>query len=286
LQNVAVISDSLSCIPRQLIDRYGIVIVPIRIIVQGKVYRDMVDITPSEAYELFLKNSDQFSTSPSSPGQYIEAYRESAKFARSILCVTVSARISTAYNVARLARDQAKSHSPDLDIVVLDSQTVTASEGFIALAAAKVAAEGEELGEVVKAAERVREKVSFFAFLDTVKHVYRTGRAPKIAADVASMLDIKPILTTSAGAVRLKTIARNREQGENRLLEIMRARVGDAPVHVAVMHAYAPERAERLKQRVSCAFDCVELLVCEFSPVMGYATGTDALGLAFYAEEA
>ena len=64
----------------------------------------------------------------------------------------------------------------------------------------------------------------------------------------------------------------------------MRDKVGQSPVHVAVMHAYAPEEGERLKERIAADFNCAELWITEFSPVMGYATGTGTLALAFYAE--
>jgi len=165
---------------------------------------------------------------------------------------------------------------------VLDSQTATAAQGFIALAAARLAQEGKALDEVVKTAEEVRDKVTFIALLDTIEHVYRTGRIPKVASKVGSKLNIKPILTSSSGLIKFKGIARNRAQGTNRMLEIMREKVGSNPVHVAVMHAYVPEEAEQLKQRISTEFNCAELWLTEFSPVMGYATGTGTLGIAFY----
>jgi DegV family protein with EDD domain len=166
----------------------------------------------------------------------------------------------------------------------MDSKTVTAAEGFVALAGARAAQEGKDLTEVMRMAEQVRDKVAFFAFLDTVRYVYRTGRIPKVAANIGSMLNIRPILTSSSGLVRFKTIARNKEHGINRLLEIMKDKVGKNPVHVAVMHAYAPDDAEKLRERISSEFHCVELWVTEFSPVMGYATGTGTLGIAFYEE--
>jgi len=242
----------------------------------------MVDMTPSEAYEMFLKDPDSFNTSPSSPGHFLEAYREASQQAKNILCITLSARLSTGYDMARVAKEEAKTELADVSIEVMDSQNVTAAEGFIALAAARAAAEGKDLSEVIKIAEEVREKVTFILLLDTIRHVYRTGRIPKVASKVGSVLNIKPILTSGSGLVRFKGVARNREQGLKYLLEALRNKVGQSPVHIAVMHAYSPDEAERLKERVSSEFNCVELWVTEFSPVMGYATGTGTIGFAFY----
>ena len=284
MPKVAIVTDSISCLTKELIESYQIGIVPIRLLVQGKVYRDMVDMTPSEAYEMFLKDPDSFNTSPASPGHFLEAYREASKHAKNILCITLSARLSTGYDMARVAKEEAKTELADVFIEVLDSQNVTAAEGFIALAAARAAAEGKGLAEVIKTAEEVREKVTFIILLDTIRHVYRTGRIPKVASQVGSMLNIKPILTSGSGLVRFKGVARNREQGMNHLVETMRNKVGQSPVHVAVMHAYAPDEAERLKERISAEFNCTELWVTEFTPVMGYATGTGTIGFAFYKE--
>jgi DegV family protein with EDD domain len=281
---VAIVADSICCIPREMVKQYGITIAPIPISFQGKIYRDWVDITPSEAYELFLEEPESFKTAGASPGIFLEAYRQASKRAKNILCVTLSAKLSGACDAAKQAIEEAKKELPELSVEVLDSETVTAAEGFVALAGARAAEMGKSLAEVVKAAEEMRYKVTFLAMLETIRHIYRTGRIPKIAAVAGSMLNIKPILTTSGGIVRFVTAARSRERGIDKMLKIMRNRVGQRPVHVAVMHAYAPDEAEKLEKRVAAEFNCTELWVTEFSPVMGYATGTGTLGLAFYTE--
>jgi DegV family protein with EDD domain len=282
---VAIVADSIACLTREQVEQYGITIAPIPVSFQGKIYRDWVDITPSEAYELFLKDPESFKTAGASPGIFIEAYHEASKRAKNILCVTLSAKLSGACEAAKQAVEEVKSELPQLSVTVVDTKTVTAAEGFVALAAAQAAEEGKSLAEVVKAAEEMMDKITFLALLDTIRHIYRTGRIPKIAAMAGAVLNIKPVLTVSSGIVRFITAARSRERGIDKMLKIMRNRVGQKPVHVAVMHAYAPDDAEKLKERVAAEFNCAELWVTEFSPVMGYATGTGTLGLAFYSED-
>jgi DegV family protein with EDD domain len=285
MQKVAIVTDSIACLTKEMVEQYQIVIVPIRLLVQGKVYRDLVDMTPSEAYELFLQDPESFNTSPASPGHYLEAYHEASNQTKDILCITLSSKLSTGYDMACVAKEQARNELPQVSIEVLDSQVVTAAQGFVALSAARTAVEGKDLAEVVRAAEEVRSRVTFLLLMDTIRYIYRTGRIPKVAAQVGSVLNIKPILTMSSGLVRFAGAVRNRERGIDRVLQMMRDRVGQSPVHVAVMHAYAPEEAERLKERVSSEFNCAELWITEFSPVMGYATGTGTLGFAFYKED-
>jgi DegV family protein with EDD domain len=284
MQKVTVVTDSLACLTKELAAKYGIKIVPLNIHFDGKIYKDWVDIAPKQAYELFLKAPEAWGTSAPSPGEFLKVFRKAGKRIKNILCVTASARVSATIDAARLARKQAKAEFPRVSIEVMDSQMATAAEGLVALAAAKAAKAGKSLAEVAKTAEEVRSKVSFLAFLDTIRYVYRSGRIPKIAAQAGSLLNIKPLLTMSSGVVRFMGASRSREVGIERMLKIMRDRVGQKPVHVAVMHAYALEEAQKLKERVASAFNCAEIWISEFSPLMGYATGTGTLGLAFYAE--
>jgi DegV family protein with EDD domain len=281
---VAIVTDSLGCLTKELVEQYGIRIVPANLYFENKVYKDWVDITPTEAYELFLKNPESFKTSPASPADYLEAYRELSQQTRSILCVTISAKLSVMYNAALEAKERAEVEFPQTSVEVLDSTVAVTAEGFVILAAARAAEEGKDLAEVVKAAEEMRDKVGFIFLLDTVRYIYRTGRMPKIAALAGSILNIKPLLTTSSGVVHFIGAVRSRERGIEKMLNVVRNKVGQNPVHVAVTHAYALDEAQRLKERVVSEFNCVELWISEFSPLLGYATGTGTLGLAFYKE--
>lgn len=243
-----------------------------------------MDITPSEAYKLFLQDPDSFKTSAASPEECLNAFRAAAGRATSIMCLTVSTRLSTMFNVANDARELARSELPGTTIEVMDTLSATPSEGMVALAAARAVEEDRDLPAVEHIAETVRDRVQALVLLDTIKHVYRSGRIPKIASQLGSALNIRPILTVK-GAVHFSGMVRSREQGIERILQMAREKVGTRPVRMAVFHAYAPDEAEKLKERVLAEFNCIEVWLSEFSPVMGYACGTGTVGMAFYAED-
>lgn len=256
--------------------------VPIKILFEEKIYCDGVDLAPSEAYQLLAKAPDHFSTSPSSPSDYIGIFRELATKGQDILYLAVSSKLSTVFNVASMAAEQVRQELPQSTIEIMDSKNATASQGFVTIAAAQAAAIGDELGEVIKIASIVRERVHFLLALDTIRHAYRTGRIPKIATQMGSLLGVKPLLTISDGVVHMVGIIRTKQKGVERLIKTMRRKVGNQPVHVAVMHTAVPEEAEGLRQRISAEFNCVELFITEVSPIIGYAIGPGALGFAFY----
>jgi DegV family protein with EDD domain len=279
---VTVITDSVACIPNQQAKQYGIRIVPIKILFEDKVYRNGVDLAPSEAYQLLAKAPDYFSTSSSSPSDYADIFHELAAKEQDILCITVSSKLSTVFNVANLAAEQVRQELPRCTIEVMDSYNATASQGFVALAAAQSAARGNGLDQVIKVAETVKQRVQFFLALDTVSHAYRTGRVPKVATQVGSMLGVKPLLTISDGVVHLIGVVRTKRKGVERIVKIMKREVGDQPLHAAVMHTAVPEEAEVFRQRISGEFNCVELLLTEVSPIIGYSIGPGSIGIAYY----
>ena len=285
MRRVAVIADSIGCIPRDMIEAYGIEVVAPNIYRNGSVYRDWLDITASQAYRLLQKDPDAFTTAAPSPGDLADVYRKVSQTAESLLCITLSSKVSTLYDAAVAAKELVKDELSSTAIEVLDSRTCTGAEGFVVMGAARAASEGKDLAESIGAAMSVRDRVDLLFVLDTVRYACRTGRVPKFASQVGSLLDVKPVLGWRDGAARFKGMTRSKDKGIDQIVGLMHSRVGGKQVHVAVHHTDSEEEGEKLKERVGKEFDCVELWLTEFSPIMGYATGRGALGLAFYAEK-
>lgn len=285
MHKVSIVTDSIACMPQQVVEKHGIHVVAPYIYFDGKALRDGIDISPSEAYQLLREAPDLFSTSGPAPSDYVEAYRKAAHGAEAILCITLSTKVSSTHNSAVAAKEQMNREMPHMPIEVVDSRTCTGAEGFVVLAAIDALSQGMDLAGAVKAAEDRREKVDLVFVLETMRHAYRTGRIPKFAAQVGSWLDVRPVITWKDGVAHFKCVTRNHEKGVNILIEWMRKTVGDSRVHVAVHHADCPEEGQRLMERVGSEFDCVEIWLTEFSPIMGYCTGSGTLGLAFHSED-
>ncbi len=284
--DIAIIADSISCIPQEQRESYHIKIVPANVYFNGKTYRDLIDLSSEKAYELLQKAPEFWKTSAPSPKDYLEAYHELSTSSSHILVVTISSKLSMFYSSALAARQILSEESPGITVEVIDSKTVAAAEGLIVLAAARAAAAGKQFAEVVAIANSVKERVKFIGLLETIRFVYRTGRIPKVASELGSMLSIKPILTGANGNIRLAAAARNKQNGVTKMLRMMSSEVRNTePVHVAVMHADAPAEAVKLKEKVAAEFNCTEIFITDFSPIMGYATGPGTLAVAYYKED-
>ncbi len=284
MKQVAIVTDSVACLTRELVDQYKIHVIPVNIVFQGKIYRDWVDITPSDGYRFLEKDPEHFSTSSASPEEIAEVLRSLCYEYQEILCVTVSSRLSTLYNMARLAKEQMQVDCPNAKVEVLDSKSATAAEGFVALAAARAAEAGKDLAEVTRIAAEVRDKVGVVVVLETIRYVYRTGRIPKFASRIGELLSVKPIIKISDGAVHFVSATRTKHQAIEKMLTYVHRDVAGKPVHMSVMHANSLAEGQQLIDRVKSKFNCVELWLSEFSPVMGYATGPGVVAIAYYCD--
>ena len=280
---VAIVTDTTACIPRELVEKYGIELVPVDFIFDDKVYQDGIDISPNQFYALLRRAKKLPTTSGSLPAPYLEAYRKASSRATSILCLTLPSKLSGMFNSARLAKQMAWEALPNVAIEVLDCSTAAAGQGLVALAVAGAAASGKNLTEVVATAESVMQRVSLFATLDTLRYLVKGGRVPKAAALASSLLQIKPIFTVNSGDAFPVVNARTTPGAIKRIVKLMAEKVVKGqPLHVAVMHADAMDKAILLRDCISSQFNCADLFITEFTPVMGVHTGPGVIGVAFY----
>ena len=285
MKKVAVVTDTTACIPQEQVARYDIEIVPVQLIFEDKTYRDGIDISASEFYARLRQASKPPTTSSSSPELYLEAFQKAGQRAEGILCITEPSKFSAMFDAASVAKEMAGKALPGINIEVLDCTTAAAGQGLVALAAARAAATGRNLKEVKETAENVMERVNLFATLDTLHYLVKGGRVPQAAALVNSILHIKPVFTLNHADARTVALPRSIKSAMKRILKLMeRNVVKDEPLHVAVMHADALDNAIILRDRIAAQFNCSELFITEFTPVMGVHTGPGLLGVAFYSE--
>ncbi|HIP96921.1 MAG TPA: DegV family protein [Anaerolineae bacterium] len=281
MRQVAIVTDSAANLPPELVARHNIIVVPLLLYWDGHEYRDGVDITPGELYHALRQatNGALPKTSTPSMGDFVRAYARAAQESEAVVSVHLSAELSGVYQVACAA-----SELVDVPVHVLDCRTAAMGCGFAVLEAARAAEAGADVERVLERARQVARRVRLYATLDTLTYLHRGGHVPAIASIASSALKICPILTIENGPARLAELPRTRRRAVARLLARMADEVGDRPVHAAVMHADVPDEAEALRREVAARFDCCELFVTEFTPVMGAHAGPGLLGVAWWSE--
>lgn len=286
MKKVAVVTDSTCCLPPEIVQEYDINVVPLYIVYGGKSYRDGVDITAQEVYQIMRRKEDLPTTATAAVGDFLEVFRNLAEKAESILCITLTSILSKTFEAATAAKSIAKEQFPRTVIEVFDSRAVGGALGFIVQEAAKVVKHGGTLSEAMKTARSMMEKVKLFAMLDTLYYLARLGRIGRAAAWAGAMLNMKPILQHSPAHDEAMPVARPRtkQKAIEQLLQILKKDIGGLRAHINIHHADEMEEAKRLAERVRREVDCAEVYITEFTPLMGVHTGPGVLGFSFYAE--
>jgi DegV family protein with EDD domain len=277
---VAVVTDSTATVPPQLAERLGIHVVPVLLIFGSQSFRDGVDITPSEVYAR-LRAGDSIPTSAApSVGDFVRTFAAAGQDAGGVLSIHMSPQLSATYNVA-LTATGLLDHVP---VQVFNCNSAAMGQGFVVLEAARAAAAGASLDEVAQRAQEVAARVNLLFTLDTFKYLRRGGRIGGAAALAGTLLQIRPVLCIADGVVGEFARTRTKARALRVVLDHMAGEVAGRPLHAAVVHADVPDEAESLRQVVAASFECAELLVSEFTPVMGAHTGPGLLGIAYHAE--
>ena len=280
---VGVITDSTAYLPQELLEQYDIRVVPLRVHWDGETFRDGVDITPQEFYERLAQSKTIPTTSQPSMQDFLTAYEEMAQRYDAIVAVLISSGISGTVASA-LAAAQEFDKAP---VAVVDSRSTSAAQGWAALEAARLAAQGASFEEVRDKAQWVVERLHTFFVVDTLKYLHKGGRIGGASRYLGTALKIKPILYfNQEGKIDALDKVRTKRRALQRIVDIARERAGDRPVKVGVIHANAPEVARTLQAEVEQVLNVQETLFVELSPVLGTHVGPGTVGMGFFPVEA
>ncbi|MCE2456293.1 MAG: DegV family protein [Dehalococcoidia bacterium] len=281
-RRVAIVVDSAATVPDGFLSDPLTFSVPMLIHVGDRTYRDGVDLDASDFYEMQRQYVGRTSTSAPTPGDFLAAFGEAGEVADSILCITVSKSFSSSLDSAEAASRQFRAHRPGFDLRVIDSLTAVGAQGLIAWQSLKTAETGAGLDDVYNAASDIRQRVRLLAYVDTLYYLWKGGRVPGLAHLATSLLQLKPIFELEMSNITQVARPRTAAHAASKVVTLMKDRVCEGPLHAMVMHIQAPEQADSLSSLIATEFECFELFVAEFTPVMGAHIGPGMVGVAFW----
>ena len=280
MNQVAILTDSVSCLPQEIKNEYEIELVPFNVHHHDKAYLDMIDITPEQVYAL-ARNGEILTTSAPPPGTFLEIFNRLAMKAREILCLTVASTYSATFSSMQSAIETAKKQMPKLRIELIDCYTGAAAQALIVLTAARAAKLGNRLNQIVSKVNQAIPKAEIIMVLDTLKYLERGGRAPKVGAWATSLLKLKPVATNQMGHAHFLGMARSRAHGIERMVRAVREKVGINKVSAIIIHSALETEARELERRLHTEFNCNETYVTEATAVVAVHLGPCAIGIAF-----
>lgn len=270
-----IVTDSAATLPEELAAELGVVVVPLRITVDGTTVAD--GAVPPEA---LLENVENVKTAGPSPGDFVDAVSRAGPDGAVILTVSHDMAEST-YMAARVA-----ARLVDVPVRVVDTASAAGGEGRVVLAAAKAAHGGASLEEVVAVAERAASRVRLVATLPSLDHLVRSGHVPEAAAWAARWAGLRPVVELRRGRVRPHQPALSAAAARRRMLRVWRRSRpgGPAALHVAALHSLAEAEATELLAEVEQEVTPTTSFVGAFGTAMLVHSGPGVVGLAWWWE--
>ena len=280
----ALITDSTCDIPQDMLDQYGITVIPQVVVWGNEQLRDRIDLTAEEFYQRLEKDPVWPTSTLPSPTEFEKVFRDAiANGSKEIVMLTVSSAMSGTFQLAEQV-----GRKMDVPVYVVDSKGPTMTLGWQVLAAARMREAGGNADKMVKAAARVREKMVQIVCLDTLEYLRRGGRIGSATRFIGSLLGIKPLVQINhkTGLVESCGLARTRKKSIDTLVSRFFEQLApDKPKRVAVLHGNALPEAQALADRIKKEYKPLELLINITGPVLGIHTGPRALALCGYTEE-
>jgi DegV family protein with EDD domain len=279
---IHIVTDSTCDLPDLLVKQHSIHMVPIHIQFGTETFRDGQTIDKATFYRRVEQEGALPKTSQPPPSDFVEMYQSIASPSDEILSIHVTGKLSGTFNSAQMA---AEAVAERVQVRVFDSWAGSAGLGFMCLEAARMAEAGKSTAEILKRLEAARPHVNHLFMLANLKFAEMSGRVNKLQAALASLLNIKPIIFTEGGMMEVAEQVRTRKKAVERVIELARERVGEATVHLAVIHAQAPEEAIELLKRAERVFRCSETFVHDLALSLAVHFGPGTLAIVTYPAE-
>jgi DegV family protein with EDD domain len=214
---IKIITDSTSDIDLKYAQELNVEVVPLKVIIDGKEYKDRIDLQPEEFYDLLVNSQTLPSTSQPSPQDFVDLYETAKNNNDSVIVITLSSVISGTYQSANLAKDLVDYD----DIYVIDSLGTTQMQRLLVLKAVALRNEGMNAQDLYTFLEAYKHRIRLFAFVDTLEYLYKGGRLSRTAATAGTLLKFKPIIGFDEGKLDVFAKARGTQKATAKIIDLI-----------------------------------------------------------------
>jgi DegV family protein with EDD domain len=279
MSRVALVTDSTAYLPRELVERHDIRVVPLYVVFGDRTVPE-VEIRDYPAFFEELRAAEKLpTTSQPSVGDFVAVFEPLLADGKDVVSIHISAGLSGTTEAARQAKEALERDDKGGDrIHIVDSTTAAGGLGLLVLAAAKATAEDASATAVVEHVAAARTELKMWFAIDTLEFLKRGGRIGAASAWIGSTLHVKPILTVESELTPVERV-RTSSRAFERMVEYARQRHDSGADGWSAQHIDAPDSFARLVERATEVFGAPPTLVSEVGPVLAVHTGPGLLGI-------
>ena len=278
---VRILVDSSADYTAKEVEALNMELVSINITLNDKNYRDGLDITKDELYQMLLETEAFPMTAQPSPQDFLDVFEDVKEKGDSLVYLSLSSGLSGTFQSATLAKSMVEYD----EIYLVDTLSATRAIRIMAEYACKLREEGKTAAEIASALEDFKSRVVIYAALDTLEYLHKGGRLSKAAAAVGELANLKPIITVNAEgniAVPAKALGRNKAIAS--LVKMITEKGIDTSFPAYTLYAYGEENTEKLEQKLEAAGVSVTKRL-QIGATIGCHVGPGAYGLIFVTKE-
>jgi len=243
------------------------------------VFHDGIDMDTRKFYRDLRASNDEVKTSAPSPGEFLNLYKTLSQIYEAAIVISPPKELTHTWSSAHMAAQEIGYQFP---VHVVDSRTAGPAEGFIALAAARLAAANNNPQAILAALDDVVKNVGFVGALDTLELLIKGGRIREAQQWITSRLQAFPVLAINDGQIRLIGMARTKEKAHSRMVQWIKKTLPADRIALAVCHTDAPEGAQSLSKKLVEIYHPEDHFITELTPIIGAHAGPGVLGVSWW----
>ena len=278
---IKIVTDSTSYIPEEFINKYDISVVSLNVIMNGKSIRE-IDLDNETFYKQMEESTEIPSSSQPSPDEIYNTFENIIKEGNSIVGIFISSDMSGTVSSANLIKNMLLEKYPTAHIEIVDSRSNCMQMGYVAIEAAKAAAAGKSMEEVIDVCTSVINNSRFLFTPDTLDYLKKGGRIGGASALLGTLFQIKPILTVCDGKTTVFTKVRTKKKALDTLVntlvnDIQGKELGGVIVHHINCQDEGLSLAKKIKEQLG-----VDVKIDTIGPIIGLHVGPGSIGVAYF----
>lgn len=276
---IAVVSDSTAYLPKELIDKYNIHIIPLSIGFGDQFYEEYFEMKTDIFYEKVRQEENLPTTSQPSIGSFIELYEALGKQYDAVISIHISKQLSGTYEAALSAGEMVD----NIKVYPFDSALTAMPQGFYAMEAAEMIEQGHSVDEIMLRLNTMKKTMVAYFMVDDLSHLQRGGRLTGAQAFFGSLLRIKPILHIVEGSIVPFDKVRTRKRAIQRIIDLLEQALKEHDVKKIIFtHANNPQVAKEIKMNIKQKYSTIDMYFTELGPVVGTHLGEGSIGVGWY----
>ncbi len=278
---IALVTDSTAYLPKDVLDKYNVYVIPLSVVFENDSYREGVDITTADFYKKVKTEENLPTTSQPAIGELVNLYESLSKDYDAIISIHISKGLSGTFEASQTAGKMVE----NIQVYSIDSTITTIPQGFLVMEAGEMIKEGIKVEEIIDVLKSYTKNMTAYFMVADLSHLQRGGRLSGAQKIVGSLLNIKPVLHITDGQIKPFEKIRSKKKALKRILSLLEQDALNKTIKkVAFIHANNEEGALELERAFKDKYPHIETYISYFGPVIGTHLGEGALGATWYYE--